>query len=180
MSTETKFIGERLPKPDWETARDLVSTQDRKGFVYLAKPGAEYAGKVVLMSETHLVQQVGKNSAVAHDLSKLDNSKELSKRFDNGEIEVNKTSMSIKYDNERGTAEVLTYNQQRADAVQAQAEKWAEQNITNGKSREAFLKHVQAFTQDMAKGKQPAKAAEHSKGQEQNKSINVPKQEQER
>ncbi len=152
-----KYIGERLPKPDWETARNLVSSADRKGFVYLAKPNAQYAGKVLMMSETHLVQQVGKNSAVAHDLSVLENGPELERQFDNGEIKAGRTNIKVEYGQDRGKADIVTYNQQRAETVQTQAEKWAEQNITNSKSRETFLKHVRTFAQDMAKGQEPAK-----------------------
>ena len=152
-----KYIGERLPKPDWETARNLVSSADRKGFVYLAKPNAQYAGKVLMMSETHLVQQVGKNSAVAHDLSVLENGPELERQFDNGEIKAGRTHIKVEYGQDRGKVDIVTYNQQRAETVQTQAEKWAEQNITNSKSRETFLKHVRTFAQDMAKGQEPAK-----------------------
>lgn len=158
-----KYIGDRLPKPDWETARDMVSSMDRKGFVYLPKPNAQYAGKVLMMSDTHLIQQVGKNSAVAHDLSKLDNGAELGERYDAGEIAAGRTSLKVEYGQERGKADVLTYNQQRADTVRTQAEKWAEQHITNAKSREAFVKHVRAFAQDMAKGNEPAKAQQPDK-----------------
>lgn len=152
-----KYIGERLPKPDWETARNLVSSSDRKGFVYLAKPNAQYAGKVLMMSDTHLVQQVGKNSAVAHDLSILENGPELERQFDNGEIKAGRTNIKVEYGHDRGKADIVTYNQQRAESVQTQAEKWAEQNITNSKSRETFLKHVRTFAQDMAKGQEPTK-----------------------
>lgn len=153
-----KYIGDRLPKPDWETARDMVSSPDRKGFVYLAKPNSQYAGKVLMMSDTHLVQQVGKNAAVAHDLSKLENGPELGNQFDEGVIKAGHTSIKVQYGQDRGKAEVLSYNQQRAESVRTQAEKWAEQHITNAKSREAFVKHVRAFAQDLAKGQEPAKA----------------------
>lgn len=152
-----KYIGERLPKPDWETARDMVSSQDKKGFVYLAKPDSQYTGKVLMMSDTHLVQQIGKNSAVAHDLSKLENGPELESQFDGGQIKAGHTSIKVEYGQDRGKADVLSYNQQRAESVRTQAEKWAEQHITNAKSREAFVKHVRAFAQDLAKGHEPTK-----------------------
>ncbi|BBL36042.1 hypothetical protein Nstercoris_02321 (plasmid) [Nitrosomonas stercoris] len=155
-----KYIGERLLKPDWEAARDLVSSNERKGFVYLAKPNAQYAGKIIMMSDTHLVQQVGKNSAVAHDLSKLENGAELTRQFDNNEIKIGRTNIKVEYNQDRGKANIVTYNQQRSEYVRKQAEKWAEQNITNSKSRAAFLKHVHAFTQDMAKGQEPAKPSQ--------------------
>lgn len=153
-----KYIGDRLPKPEWETARDMVSSPDRKGFVYLAKPDSQYAGKVLMMSDTHLVQQVGKNAAVAHDLSKLENGPELGNQFDEGVIKAGNTSIKVYYGQDHGKAEVISFNQQRAESVRTQAEKWANQNITNAKSREAFMKHVRSFAQDMAKGHDPAKA----------------------
>jgi len=162
MEKETQaaiqYIGDRLPKPDWETARDMVSSQDRKGFVYLAKPNSQYAGKVLMMSDTHLVQQVGKNAAIAHDLSKLENGTELGKQFDEGLIKTGHTSIKVQYGQDQGKADVLSYNQQRAESVRTQAEEWAEQHITNAQSREAFVKHVRAFAQDLAKGQEAAKA----------------------
>lgn len=174
-----KYIGERLPKPDWETARDLVSSQDRKGFVYLPKPNAQYAGKVLMMSDTHMVQQVGKNSAVAHDLSKLENGPELERQFDGGGIKAGQTNVKVEYGQDRGKADVLSYNQQRAETVRTQAEKWAEQHISNAKSREAFVKHVRAFAQDMAKGNEPAKAQpEQAKAPEKTLEPQQPQQQQ--
>ena len=152
-----QYIGERLPKADWEAARDMISSQDRKGFVYLAKPHSQYAGKILMMSDTHLVQQVGKNAAIAHDLSKLENGTELRKQFDEGLIKAGNTSIKVEYGQDQGKADVLSYNQQRAESVRMQAEKWAEQHITNAQNREAFVKHVRAFAQDLAKRKEPTK-----------------------
>lgn len=152
-----KYIGERLPKPDWEIARNLVGSGDRKGFIYLAKPNAQYAGKMLIMSNTHMVQQVGKNSAVAHDLAMLENGPELERQFDNGEIKAGRTNIKVEYGQDRGKADIITYSQQRAESVQTQAEKWAKQHITNSRSREIFLKHVRAFIEDMAEGHEPAK-----------------------
>jgi hypothetical protein len=110
-----------------------------------------------MMTDTHLVQQVGKNAAVAHDLSKLEHGTELGKQFDEGLIKVGHTSIKVQYGQEQGKADVLSYNQQRAESVRMQAEKWAEQHTTNAQNRETFVKHVRAFTQDLAKGKEPAK-----------------------
>ena len=152
-----KYIGDRLPKPDWETARDMVSSPDRKGFVYLAKPNSQYTGKVLMMSDTHLVQQVGKNAAIAHDLSKIENSTELEKQFDEGLIKVGQTSIKVEYSQDQGKADVFSYNQQRAESVRMQAEKWAEQHITNAQNRGTFVNHVRAFVQDLAKGQAAAK-----------------------
>ena len=155
MSKENKYVGRMMPKPDWETARNLVSDQERSGSVFLAKPMAEYSGKMILMTDTHLVQQVGRYSAVAHDMSKLENGGQLERDFEEGSIQNDRTSMKISYDKDIGKADVLSYNQQRANIIQKQAEKWAKENITNEKSRETFLKHVDSFTADLTKGKEP-------------------------
>lgn len=168
---ENKYVGGMMPKPDWETARDMVSDQERKGSVFLPKPMGEYSGKMILMTDTHLVQQVGRYSAVAHDMSKLDNGGELEKNFDDGSIQANCTSMKVVYEKDKGNADVLSYNQERANIIQKQAEKWAEKNITNSRSRATFLKHVDSFTQDLTKDKQPEKTQQPVKQPEQNKEV---------
>jgi len=154
---ENQIIGDKLPKPDWETARDMVSSPEKKGAVYLPKPHSQYSGKLLAMTDSHLIQQVGKHTAIAHDLSKLENGQQLETDFDTGKIQPNKTNMSIQYDQDKGRADTLTFNQTRAEQVKSQAEKWAEKNITNEKSKEAFMKHIDNFTKDMSKGFQPTK-----------------------
>lgn len=150
--SEAKTIGALMPKPQWAEARDAVSTQGQiNGKVYLPKSMNEYAGKIVYMTETHLVQQVGKNSAVTHDLSKLENGKDLAQAFDEKKIGP-RTNIVIKYGEDRGAGEVIPFNAQRAAEVKKEGVAWAEQNIANERTRAMFVKHLDAFTADMAKG----------------------------
>jgi hypothetical protein len=158
---ETKTIGALMPKAQWAEARDAVSAPGQtNGKVYLPKSMNEYAGKIVHMTETHLVQQVGKNSAVVHDLTRLENGKDLAAAFDEKKIGP-RTNIVIRYNEDRGAGEVVPFNAQRAAEVKKEGVAWAEQNIASERTRAMFVKHLEAFTADMAKGStwQPARSA---------------------
>ncbi len=157
---DTKYIGATMPKPQWAEARDAVSDPGKNnGKVFLPKPQNEYAGKLLHMTETHLVQQVGKNSAVIHDLSKLENGVNLAQSFDKKELRP-RTHVVIKYGEERGVGEVVPFSAQRAAEVKKEGIAWAEQNIKAEKTRALFVKQLEAFTAEMAKGApQPARQA---------------------
>lgn len=145
-------IGAMMPKSEWAQARDAVSDQGKtNGRVYLPKVENEYQGKIVFLTDTHLVQQVGKNSAVTHDLSKLENGADLAQQYDEKKIGP-KTHIVVRYGAERGEGEVVPFTVQRANEVKKQGTEWAEKNITNERSRSTFVKHLEAFTADMAKG----------------------------
>jgi hypothetical protein len=149
---ESKTIGAMMPKADWATARDAVSSRGKTdGKIFLPKPSADYAGKMVFMTDTHLVQQVGKNSAVVHELAKLDNGKDIVQAWDDNKIGP-RTNIVVRYGVDRGEAEIIPFNVQRANEVKKQGVEWASANITNEKSRATFVKHLEAFTADMSKG----------------------------
>ena len=65
--------------------------------------------------------------------------------------------MRVTYGREQegGKATMVSFHQQRADEVRSELGKWAEQNITNARGRETFLKHLEAATKEMA-ARQPA------------------------
>ena len=81
-------IGEALPKADWLEAINLLKAKapGEHGRVYAPKEGGEYGGQVLLVTETHIVQRVGRGTAVAHDLRKLSNGAELAADFDAGKL----------------------------------------------------------------------------------------------
>lgn len=163
QGTAEKYIGSMMPRPEWEVARDAVSNPGKHdGWIYLPRPGADYAGKILTMTETHLVQQVGTNRAITHELAKLENGAELAKQYDDKKIGP-KTHIVIRYGQDRGEGEVIPFTVKLANEVKEKGQVWAEANIGNTKSRDAFLKHLDNFTKEMAKGislkpQQPAPA----------------------
>ncbi|RZT91166.1 hypothetical protein EV681_4519 [Advenella incenata] len=155
---ERKTIGDLLPKPDFETAREAVM-REGQGYVHLPKRNSDYTGRILLMTDSHLIQQVGYRTAIAHDLSKLDKGKEIGDRFDRNEIKP-KTTISIKYDNERGSTRLMNPEQARVERYSKDAEKWAEKNITNEQSRKLFLENIEKFKKDVSREKGHEKAQE--------------------
>jgi hypothetical protein len=147
ISVENKTIGASLPKGEWEIARGKVGGKD--GRVFLPRENREYTGQVLYATETHLIQQVGKHAAVAHDLTKLENNKELMEQYDKGQLS-NKV-VKLQYGEDKGRAEVVSVSVQRANEIKKQAGEWAEKNITNQKSREIFVQHIESFTRDLSK-----------------------------
>jgi hypothetical protein len=149
---EVKHLGKGIPKAEWENAVKKVSSPGtRDGKVVLPKAESEYAGKVLFMSDTHLVQQVGRNAAIVHDLTLLTNAKELIEQYDAGKIAPS-TNVVIRYGKDRGEAEVIPFSVTLANEVKAKAAVWAEGAISNDKTRGIFLKHVDNFTTELAKG----------------------------
>lgn len=174
---EVKNIGGLMPRPEWAEARDAVSSPGQtNGKVFLPKANNEYAGKLVFMTDTHLVQQVGKNSAVTHELAKLENGKDLALAWDDKKVGP-RTNIVIKYGEEKGVGEVIPFNVQRATEVKKQGIEWAQQNIANEKTRATFVKHLEGFTQDMAKppAQQPARSAATPRAPERAPQIDRPR-----
>lgn len=155
---EAKRVGQNMPKADWQEAINLLKSKapGEQGRVYLPKERGEYGGQVLLVTDSHVVQRVGRGTAVAHDLSKLSNGKELAADFESGKVKPGHT-MRVTYGSEQegGKATVVPFNQQRATEVRNELGKWAEANISNARGRETFLKHLDAATKEMA-AKQPA------------------------
>jgi hypothetical protein len=132
------IIGQAMPKADWSQAKDLVGGQ--AGKLYLPKIHTDYAGKIVMVTDTHIVQQVGKNTVMAHDLSRLENSRELRELNAAGQLQGKQ--LKVSYGAVMGKQEVMTFTQVRAAEVSKTAKEYAEANIKTPKAREDFLKHV--------------------------------------
>ena len=152
---DVKRIGANMPKPDWQMSIDLLKAYapGERGKVYIPKAGAEYGGQVMLVTDSHIVQRVGRGTAIAHDLSKLENGQALASDIDSGKLKRG-MHMKVQYGQESGLANVIPFNQQRASEINRDLTAWAEKNITNAKGRETFLKHVAAATKEL--GQAPA------------------------
>ncbi|MDM0036765.1 hypothetical protein QTI33_31840 [Variovorax sp. J22P271] len=152
---DVKRIGANMPKPDWQMSIDLLKAYapGERGKVYIPKAGAEYGGQVMLVTDSHIVQRVGRGTAIAHDLSKLENGQALASDIDSGKLKRG-MHMKVQYGQETGLANVIPFNQQRASEINRDLTAWAEKNITNAKGRETFLKHVAAATKEL--GQAPA------------------------
>lgn len=148
-------IGRKMAKPDWETAIKFLESKagGDRGNIYIPKPGAEYGGEVLFISDTHIVQRVGKASAIAHDLDQLENGKQLNADID-ARVVRNGSRMKFVYGQDKGVGHQVTWNQQRADDMRSEMTAWAEKNMTNAKSRDTFLKHVEHFAKDYAAPRQ--------------------------
>lgn len=157
---EVRRIGANMPKPDWQLAIELLKAyapQDRAA-IYIPKAGAEYGGQVLLLTDTHIVQRVGKSTAIAHDLDALQNGRELAGQMDGGQIKRG-THMKFQYGDERGNGTAIPFNQKRADEIKAEMTEWAQKAITNAKGRDTFLKHLENATKHIAQP--PARERAH-------------------
>lgn len=164
-NTEVQRIGSNMPKADWQEALNLLKQKTPQGMraaMYIPKAGGEYGGLVMMATETHVVQKVGRNTAMIHDLSKLDMDPAMKAQLEAGKI-VN-SRLNVKYGQERGLAATLTYNQARAGELKQELREWAAKAITNVKGREAFLKHADNFTKDLAQ--REVKAPQHQAPQQ--------------
>jgi hypothetical protein len=69
-------IGSKMTVSDYGSAITKIGG-DGVGKIDCPKSGGAYCGKIIQVSDTHVVQQVGKNIAIAHDIKQLSNSTEL-------------------------------------------------------------------------------------------------------
>lgn len=137
-SKEAMTLGAPMPKAEWAQAKELAGANGR---VYLPKFLSDYSGKVVMVTDTHVVQQASKNSVVAHDLAMLDTRDELLKL--NGEGKLQGKVLKVIYGSTRGMPEVMSFSQVRAAEIRETAVGYAEVNIKSAQGREAFIKHVE-------------------------------------
>jgi|GEM_PF-7022794 len=101
IQKHTNPIGTKMSATDWKDAVTLVGSEQ----IALPKQNSEYAGKVILVTDTHLVQLTNKNSAIAHDLSQLANAKDIEQLADTGQLQGK--HFMLKYDQAKGVATAL-------------------------------------------------------------------------
>lgn len=94
-------IGTKMSAEDWKVAVTLVGSEQ----IALPKQNGEYTGKVILITDTHLVQLTGKNTAIAHDIRKLANAKDIEQLADTGQLQGK--HFMLKYDQTKGVATAL-------------------------------------------------------------------------
>ena len=93
-------IGARMGNA--EHAAALKKLGGAAGRIDLPMANVAYSGKVIQVSDTHVVQQVSKHVAIAHDIKMLSNGKQLLKLAAAGEVQ-GKT-FDFRYDSTGGTA----------------------------------------------------------------------------
>lgn len=168
QAKDSTTIGEPMPKAEWAQAKQLAGANGR---VYLPKMLTDYAGKVVMVTDTHVVQQASKNSVIAHDLQKLAGREELDPLIRDGKLQGKQ--LNVAYGSNTGEAQVLSFSQVRANEVRATAERYAETALKTPQARETFLKHVeQMMQQEMERNTQrtAAQAASRQQPREQERS----------
>jgi hypothetical protein len=139
-------LGAGMPSADWTRARTAVSDPGRmNGSVSYAKPGQQYSGPVVFVTDTHLVQRVGRNAAVAHDLRVVRNGPEIGQAYEALKPNHAAPRLLVQYDADKGQAEVQPLKPAELTEVKRQALAWAQQAITSPSARDAFMKHVEGF-----------------------------------
>lgn len=155
MAKDALTIGAPMPRAEWGQAKELAGANGR---VYLPKILTDYAGKVVMVTQTHVVQQASKNSVVAHDLAKLDKAEELARMNADGQLQGK--VLKVAYGSLEGQTEVLTFTQVRAADVNQTARDYAQAHIQSPEARADFLKHVeQMMAAEIQRGRTPASAA---------------------
>lgn len=101
IAQTTQPIGSKMNAPEYTTALNKLGGKD-VGSIDLPRQNNTYNGKILQLSETHIVQQVSKNKAIAHDASKLANGKELLRV---ASAELKNTVFDFKYNEKTGVAE---------------------------------------------------------------------------
>lgn len=144
-------IGRPMNRADYEAAREaLANAGQPNASVTLARAGGLYTGKVVLVTDTHLVQSSGPRSAVAHDLALLANRTDVERKFDAGHIQQGKTRFIVQYVGESGRATPAPrLTEREANRVAALAEQWAEGAISSVRARTAFVKNIDRLVFDV-------------------------------
>lgn len=152
-----------------------------KPSVFPAKENGSYKGKVILNTETHLVQSIGKDekTAVVHEKANIELvGSKLKWRDENQKM--HNADIQIHYKDGKGKAFPLAAEKAQeaekpgltSEQYLQKAQAYAADNIKNAKSRESFLKHVEnmvkpelvqnkqaeAIQPDDKQAKQPAKA----------------------
>lgn len=141
-------IGSWLPKADWATAKEFGGPDGR---VYIPKGMAEYAGKVVLVTDTHIVQKVSKTAVIAHDIKKLSNGAALAALDKTGRPTAIGKELLVEYGLGNGTGQVKTFEQVRAQEVKEIGEKYAETAFKTPAQKTTFLKHLNLMFEKMSK-----------------------------
>lgn len=115
-------IGANLDKAEWQEAMNLLKARaaNEPCAVHIPKAGQEYTGQLLFATDTHIVQHVGRGTAVAHDLRKLDNGPALGDQLDRGTLRPG-AQMVLKYGPARGAALIVSTDKQRVSEIHRKA-----------------------------------------------------------
>lgn len=144
LTKDAITIAAQMPRAEWAQAKDLAGENGR---VYLPKILTDYAGKIVMVTDTHIVQQASKNSVIAHDLSKLDNRDDLVKL--NAEGKLQGKYLKVEYGSHEGKTQVMTFAQMRDAEVLKKAVNYADTAFKTPQTKANFLKHVEKMMLDV-------------------------------
>ncbi len=176
------FVDQRLGK-DSNGIQRTENGAPLKPSVFPAKEHGSYKGKVILNTETHLVQSIGKDekTAVVHEKANLEMvGTRLKWRDENQKL--HNADIQIHYKDGKGKAFPLATDKEQSEAKKPapaerpgmtgeqyleKAQLYAAEHIKNAKSRESFLKHVENMTKpELAQSKQAEpKQSEKAKAQ---------------
>lgn len=140
-------IGTTMPKPDWIETIQLLKARDpdAPAKVYIPKAGAEYGGQLLMVTDTHVIQRIGKGIAIAHDLAKMTNRESMAvvnlDALASGKVKRG-MEMHVAYGQDRGTARFFDVDPQHVKSVQRELSAWGEKNIADPRAREVYMKHV--------------------------------------
>jgi predicted ABC-type ATPase len=93
-------IGSKMTEPEYKSVETKLGIKN--AVITLPQANTTYSGNVMQVSETHIVQRTGNNSAVAHSIEKLSNGKELLSLAASGELKGK--SFDFVYRTEQGKA----------------------------------------------------------------------------
>jgi len=150
MQSVMNRIGTGLSNLDATRARAAVSDPGlANGVLSYAKPGQQYSGPVVFVTDTHMVQRVSRNAAVAHDLGRLRNGPEVGQAYEALKPDHAAPRWLVRYDSDRGQAEVSPLKTAEAQEVKRLAQLWAERNISQPAARAEFGRRIDEFVSDL-------------------------------
>ena len=103
LSPEPATVGAKMTKAEYASAlRKLGGAA--VGRIGLPMANVDYSGKIIQVSDTHIVQQVSTHVAIAHDVGKLSDGMQLAKRIAAGDTKGK--AFDFRYDAAGGTASV--------------------------------------------------------------------------
>ncbi|MDP9897374.1 hypothetical protein J2W32_006469 [Variovorax boronicumulans] len=154
LRADAPRIGSTMPRPDWIETMKLMKLKDPDApvKVFIPKSGTEYGGQVLMVTDTHAIQRVGKGIAIAHDLNKLANRSSIVSDLDTGKISRG-MEMRVDYGLEKGNARFFSVDPQQAATMRRDLTSWAEKHISNDRARQVYLKHLDSAALETPKSR---------------------------
>lgn len=132
-------IGSKMVVSEHKTAIAKLGGEN-VGSVELPKQSCAYTGKIIQASDTHIIQQVSPTMAIAHDMSKLSNSKDLIALAEQGKLR--NANLKVSYDDKQGVAKPIVLDKDRIAETMIKAKEFSN-TLAQPQSRDAFMKHIE-------------------------------------